>query len=83
MDWSILLSLLCPIMMLFCMKGMLGGHNHHDVKNGMGQPQVSPEEMQSLHSKMAELVEQNSYLVKEVQTLKETVAALKIGTDRN
>ena len=29
MEWlSLLLLLLCPLMMIFCMKGHLGGHKH-------------------------------------------------------
>jgi len=76
LDWSILLTLLCPLIMLFCMKGMFSGHKHQE-KCETGQPLMAQEDMQSLHSKMAELVEQNSYLVKEVQSLKETVAVLK------
>ena len=77
MDWNILLALICPIMMIFCMKGMFGGHKHHQEKSETGQPLMSQQDMQSLHSKMVELVEQNSYLVKEIQSLKETVAVLK------
>lgn len=74
MDWSILLSLICPLMMLFCMKGMFGGHNHGDAKGRTEQSQVSPEEFQSLQTKIAELAEQNAYLLKELQAMKESPA---------
>ncbi|MDT8900136.1 hypothetical protein [Anaeroselena agilis] len=72
MDWSILLSLICPIMMLLCMKGMFSGHNHGDAKGRTEQPQISPEEVQAMQTKMAELSEQNAHLLKELQSMKET-----------
>jgi len=73
MDWSILLTLLCPLMMLFCMKGMFSGHKHGDG-NRTEQSQVSPEEFQVLQTKMNELTEQNAHLLKEMQSLKQSRA---------
>jgi len=46
-------------------------------------PLISQQDMQSLHSKIAELAEQNTYLVKEVQSLRETVAVLKGGNEQH
>lgn len=77
MDWSLLLALICPLMMIFCMKGM-SGHNHGD-KTSCEQPRVSEQELQSMNAKMAEIMEQNSYLLKELQSLKESMSALKAG----
>lgn len=83
MDWSILLSLICPIMMLFCMKGMFSGHNHQRGKCVDEQSVLPQEDIKSLHAKMVELAEQNSFLVKEVQSLKETVTVLKAANEQN
>ncbi|QDX94088.1 DUF2933 domain-containing protein [Brevibacillus laterosporus] len=33
MDWSWLLLLACPLMMIFMMFGMRGGHNHNSKSN--------------------------------------------------
>lgn len=31
MEWvQYLILLLCPLMMIFCMKGHIGGHKHHE-----------------------------------------------------
>ncbi|MDK8642999.1 MULTISPECIES: DUF2933 domain-containing protein [Bacillati] len=66
---QILILLLCPLMMLFCMKGMFSG-NKDKIKNSDHQ-QVSQTELQSLHIKMADLIEQNHNLTKEIHSLKE------------
>lgn len=71
MDWNILLSLLCPLMMLFCMKGMFNGHKHGET-NRTEQSQVSAEEFQLLQTKMNELTEQNAHLLQEIQSLKQS-----------
>ncbi|MFC4767001.1 DUF2933 domain-containing protein [Effusibacillus consociatus] len=73
MTWQTVLTLLCPLMMLFCMKGMFGGNKDSDksAKITSEQPQVSTEELQALQIKMAELMEQNHSLMKELQSLKE------------
>jgi uncharacterized protein (DUF3084 family) len=71
MNWELLILLACPLMMLFCMKGMMGGNKEKDAKAKADQPQVSPSEMQSLQIKMAEMMEQNHKLMKEMQSMKE------------
>lgn len=72
MDWTLLLLLACPLMMLFCMKGMMGGNKEKDAKANADQPQVSASEMQSLQIKMAEMMEQNHKLMQEMQSMKGT-----------
>ena len=76
MDWNVLLSLICPIMMIFCLKGMFGKHSHC-AKDTSEQPQVSSQDLQSMNAKITELIEQNAYLLKEVQSMKETRSILK------
>jgi len=72
-DWNILLSLICPLMMLFCMKGMLfSGHNHGDANCKTEQSQISPQHLQLLQTKVEELTEQNQYLLKEIKSMKES-----------
>jgi uncharacterized protein (DUF3084 family) len=72
MNWELLILLACPLMMLFCMKGMMGGNKEKDAKAKADQPQVSPSEMQSLQIKMAEMMEQNHKLMQEMQSMKES-----------
>lgn len=59
-------------MMLFCMKGMFGGNKNKDSKeNSNSQLQTSQqEELQSVHLKMADLMEQNHQLMEEVKSMK-------------
>ncbi|MFZ3579089.1 DUF2933 domain-containing protein [Virgibacillus sp. DJP39] len=73
MSWEFLLLLACPLMMLFCMKGMFGGNKNKDSKeNSNSQLQTSQqEELQSVQLKMADIMEQNHQLAKEVKSLKE------------
>ncbi len=69
MDWlHILTFLACPLMMLFCMKGMFSGSK--DKNNGSAQTNVSQHDMQQLQIKMADLIEQNHILTKEIDILK-------------
>ncbi|MBK4072916.1 DUF2933 domain-containing protein [Staphylococcus aureus] len=72
MSWTLLLLLACPLMMLFCMKGMFGGNKNKDSKeNSNSQLQTSQqEELQSVHLKMADLMEQNHKLMEEVRSIK-------------
>ncbi|MCY9659489.1 DUF2933 domain-containing protein [Paenibacillus chondroitinus] len=74
MEWLKILPLLaCPLMMIFCMKGMFTGHKHTDGKeNTNGLASVSAQELQSLQIKMADLIEQNHHLSKEVHSLKQS-----------
>lgn len=72
MQWlSILAALACPLMMVFCMKGMLGGHKHGAKENTSSELGVTSQELQSLQIKMAELMEQNHHLSKEIESLKQ------------
>jgi hypothetical protein len=59
MSWlSILLLLMCPLMMIFCMKGMMGGHKHHDSHAS-----------NDLDNKMANLEAENKKLRSEIDAL--------------
>lgn len=67
MEWfSILAFLACPLMMLFCMKGMFTGNK--DSKNTSAQSNVSNQELQQLQIKMGEMMEQNHKLMKELES---------------
>jgi len=70
MNWlQILPLLLCPLMMLFCMKGMFSGNK--DKNKESNHQQVSATELQALQIQVADLIEQNHNLKKEVQLLTE------------
>jgi hypothetical protein len=70
MTWvQILLLLACPLMMLFCMKGMFSGNKDKNTKADHQQP--SQADVQALQIKVADLIEQNHALTKEMQSLKE------------
>lgn len=69
MEWlSTLAFLACPLMMLFCMKGMFTGNK--DSKNNSAQSNVSQQELQHLQIKMGEMMEQNHKLMKELESRK-------------
>lgn len=72
MSWEFLLLLACPLMMLFCMKGMFGGDKNKDSKeNSNSQLQTSQQdELQSVQLKMADLMEQNHQMMEEIKSLK-------------
>lgn len=60
MDWLQILSLLiCPLMMIFCMKGMMGGHKHHHDSHSIGD----------IDKKMNKLQDENDELRKEIEGL--------------
>ncbi|WP_201715582.1 DUF2933 domain-containing protein [Rossellomorea arthrocnemi] len=67
MEW--LLFLLCPLMMLFCMKGMFTGRKKgcHYI-----QSKDSPEELKSFQEQMQRLQEQNIKLMEEINSIKQT-----------
>lgn len=69
MNWSILLYLACPLMMIFCVFGMRGGSK--DAKTPSEVPVQSQKELQQLQIKMADLIEQNQLLSRQVQTFVE------------
>lgn len=61
-EWlSYLLLLLCPLMMIFCMKGM-GGHKHHHSHSS-----------KDLDTKMSKLELENEKLRKEIDDLSSMV----------
>ena len=64
MSWELLLLLACPLMMVFCMKGMFSGN-----KESKGD-QTQQSDLQSLQLKMADLMEQNNKLSQEMENLK-------------
>jgi hypothetical protein len=70
---SILPLIACPLMMLFCMRGLFSGNKN---ANGKGQTNsqagVSAQDFQSLQIKMAEMIEQNHHLTKELRSLKQS-----------
>lgn len=86
MDWQLLLLLACPLMMLFCMKGMFTGKKEKKEKSQDTLPQPSQQDLQSLQIKMADLMEQNEKLNAEVQSLKKPQASnvvdLKKGQEK-
>ncbi|GAB7388457.1 hypothetical protein BSNK01_22940 [Bacillaceae bacterium] len=83
--WTVLLLLLCPLMMLFCMRGhihrghMHGDrtnrqeHNGHHYAHGTEEWQYK-RELKELQQKVNQLAEQNMALKKE---LDKTLAAKK------
>lgn len=72
MSWELLILLACPLMMLFCMKGMFSGNKNKDSKEkSNSQLQTSQqEELQSVQLKMADIMEKNHQLMEEVKSLK-------------
>ncbi|WP_419879554.1 DUF2933 domain-containing protein [Brevibacillus centrosporus] len=77
MTWlQIIILLACPLMMLFCMKGMFSGKKERHDKTV--HQQASPTELQQLQMKMGELMEQNHNLLKEIQSIKEKESSSKV-----
>ncbi|WP_199622537.1 DUF2933 domain-containing protein [Paenibacillus alkalitolerans] len=71
MQWLQVLALLaCPLMMLFCMKGMFGGSK--ESKTASAQSHGTDIVIQQLQIHLADLMEQNHKLMKEIETLKST-----------
>ncbi len=62
---SYLPALLCPLMMLFCMRGMFSKE-----KNCHQKPQQSDD----IRMKMSNLEEQNRKLIQEIQELKKGIS---------
>jgi hypothetical protein len=64
MEWlQYLLILLCPLMMIFCMRGHGGGHNH----------QHEPHLSNNMEKKLKLLEEENNKLKSEMETLAKMV----------
>lgn len=79
MEWLTLSILLaCPLIMLFCMRGMHGGkkgHTHHHGKGDEKQTvteegKVSQQQWETLQTQMAALTEENRHLKQEVESMK-------------
>ncbi|OBZ09582.1 hypothetical protein A8L34_20065 [Bacillus sp. FJAT-27264] len=67
MDWSWLLLLACPLMMIFMMFGMRGGHGHGHGHGSSKQPAA-----QEFQAELQELRIQNERMQKEIQELKQS-----------
>ena len=52
--------LICPLMMLFCMKGMFGGHKHHNHDS---------QSSKAMEGKITHLELENEKLKKEIDAL--------------
>lgn len=83
MDWSLLLLLAFPLMMVFCMKGMFSG-NKKEEKSANLDMQASTDgqgsnEIQALQAKMTELMEQNEVLMSEVKAMKEDKTSKRLS----
>ncbi|AWP25140.1 MULTISPECIES: DUF2933 domain-containing protein [Paenibacillus] len=65
MDWTWLLLLVCPLMMIFMMLGMRGGHGNGHEKQGDG----TSEETQRMQKQLDELKAQNEKMRNDLQNL--------------
>lgn len=76
MNWlNILAVLACPLMMVLCMGGMFMGKKENGGKKAsVEQTGSSEQELQSLQIQMADLIEQNHHLAREIQSLKQSEA---------
>ncbi|UOF92339.1 DUF2933 domain-containing protein [Fodinisporobacter ferrooxydans] len=72
MNWSLLLLLACPLMMLFCMKGMFGGKKDGGSHGETETSVITQTKFNRMQIQMADLIEQNHNLMKEIQALKES-----------
>ncbi|UOR12062.1 DUF2933 domain-containing protein [Halobacillus amylolyticus] len=76
MSWELLILLACPLMMLFCMRGMFSGNKDKggkgkETKSAGIQPEVSQQDVQSLQIQMAELIAENQKLMQDMNDMKE------------
>lgn len=65
MDWTWLLLLACPLMMIWMMFGMRGGHGHGHGKQG----QMNQDDMQKMQIELDELKAQNERMKMDIQNL--------------
>lgn len=71
MNWLQLLAFLaCPLMMIICMRGMFSGKNEKKNRASESQDHSLQFEVQQLKLKMADLMEQNHQMNKEIEGLK-------------
>ncbi|MDC3412250.1 DUF2933 domain-containing protein [Aquibacillus sp. 3ASR75-11] len=73
MSWVLLLLLACPLMMLFCMKGMSSGNKEEKTANQNAVQQGNQgnaSEVEALQIKMAVIMEQNHELMNEIKSIK-------------
>lgn len=69
MTWLQIVALLaCPIMMLFCMKGMFTKNGCH--KESHGKQEFVSNDIQLLKIRLDELSDQNRNLMNEIQSIK-------------
>jgi cytochrome c-type biogenesis protein CcmH/NrfG len=81
MTWLQIVSLLaCPVMMLFCMRGMLSKNSCKNMKHG--NQGASSEQFQQLQQKVAELSEQNHHLMKELRSMKNTEVSMTQAAEK-
>lgn len=74
MQWlNVLLLLLCPLIMILCMRGMHGGHKHQKggCCGGHKHKEHSSDKFSFLEAKVEELSKENSKMLKELQDLKQ------------
>lgn len=73
MEWlSYLLVLLCPLMMIFCMKGMTGHKHSRSVHQDAKEIAYlkDEQEMHELQQRLEYLIEQNEDLKSEIRHLR-------------
>lgn len=69
MNWSALLTLICPLMMVVMMLGMKGAHGHGHGKKSSHSHGVSSADS-GIRLELDELKAQNELLKRELETLK-------------
>lgn len=69
LEWLILLA--CPLMMLFCMKGMFSGSGKKDCNTKNAQSTDTSTDVASLQKQMNMITEQNKLLLEEINELKD------------
>lgn len=71
MDWlSLLLFAACPLMMLFCMKGMFSSKGKNCSSGNSDTSEQS--DLKSMQAKMDDLMKQNERLMKDVESMKQS-----------
>ncbi|GED34521.1 DUF2933 domain-containing protein [Brevibacillus centrosporus] len=70
MTWLQIVALLaCPLMMLFCMRGMFAKRSCHSSKTH-GKQGFDPEDIQQLKQKIEKLSDENRILMNEIKSIK-------------